>query len=239
LNEALHHGIQMLLRYGAMIISDSHKFVFIHNPKVAGMTFRLALMQYETRGNPFFEWQWVGHDKTRIDMAHITLQQLRRFFPNEVDQVARYFKFGFVRNPYTRFYSAISQHLKLGAPHTRVAILSDPDLFYRFANAFALEILNEARVASDFRLVHFRRQSEFFYFGDLQWADCILKLEEIDAIAGTPIADWLGNAAGTVKNRTDAFAETGYDLTALTPAARMVIENYYAPDFERFGYVRL
>ena len=28
-----------------MIISDTEKFVFIHNPKVGGMTFRTALLQ--------------------------------------------------------------------------------------------------------------------------------------------------------------------------------------------------
>ena len=97
-----------------MIVSDSEHFVFIHNPKVGGMTIRAALMAYETRNNRFFEWQWVGHQKVRIDMAHITLQQLRRYFPEVVDQVAPYLKFGFVRNPYARYFSALSQHLKLG-----------------------------------------------------------------------------------------------------------------------------
>lgn len=203
------------------------------------MTFRLALAEYETRGNHFFEWQHIGHDKRRFDMAHLTLVQLRQYYPDVFDQIAPYYKFGFVRNPYHRFFSAISQHLKLGAPHTRVAVMSDPELFYRFSNAFAVEILKNETVASDFRLVHFRPQSEFFYLGALKWADCILKIEALDEITGTPIADWLGDAPKTVRNRTEAFAEEGYAIHALTLAARQAIEDFYAIDFERFAYAKM
>ena len=161
-----------------MIVADTERFVFIHNPKVGGMTFRTALKPYDTRDNFFFEWQQIGPAKKQIDMAHITLAQLREFFPEVLDQVAPYFKFGFVRNPYTRFLSAVSQHIKLGTPHTRAAILREPDLFYRTASSFALTVLDRNRIAGDHRLVHFREQGDFFYLEGAPWADCILKLEE-------------------------------------------------------------
>lgn len=222
-----------------MIVSDSHRFVFVHNPKAGGMTFRTALMPYETRGNKFFEWQRVGHKQARIDMAHITLQQLRTYFPEVLDQVAPYYKFGFVRDPYARFFSALSQHLKQGSAHLRLAVLSEPDLFYRIAAAFARACLTDRRLWSDFKLVHFRRQSDFFYLGELRWADGILKLEDAAAeIAASPAAAWLGDAALTVRNRTEGY-ETGYDAARLAPDARAIVEDFYAPDFERFGYPRL
>lgn len=222
-----------------MIVSDSHRFVFIHNPKVAGMTIRTALMDYETRNNRFFEWQRVGHHKVQIDMAHITLQQLRRYFPAVVDQVAPYYKFGFVRHPYDRFFSALSQHLKLGSQHVRNTVLGAPDLFYRFAGAFAQRIVNDAAIESDFRLVHFRRQSDFFYFGTQKWADAVFRLEEPDAVRGTPAAAWLGDALAARRNPTEPYADTGYDAAALDPEARRVLDAFYRQDFERFGYSRL
>ena len=219
-----------------MIIADTERFVFIHNPKVGGMTFRTALKPYDTRDNFFFEWQQIGPAKKHIDMAHITLAQLREFFPEVLDQVAPYFKFGFVRNPYTRFLSAVSQHLKLGTPHTRAAILREPDLFYRTASSFALTVLDRGRIEGDHRLVHFREQGDFFYLDGAPWANCILKLEEPEAIAATPVAAWLGDATANPKNRTEPFARTGYDLAALSPPARDAIARFYAHDFKRFGY---
>ena len=222
-----------------MIISDREKFVFIHNPKVGGMTFRTALMRHDTRDNFFFEWRWLPGGKKQVDMAHITLFQLQQFYPQVLAEIAPYFKFGFVRNPYTRFLSAVGQHLKLGTPHTRTAILRDPGLFYRVADSFAQTVLDEALIEGDFKLVHFRRQSNFLYLAGKQWVDLVLKLENPDAIIGTPVEAWLGSSAPTAHNRTAAFVEDGYDLGALAPETLAAVSAFYALDFDRFGYDRL
>ena len=95
-----------------MIISDSERFVFIHNPKAGGMTFRTALAWYDTRDNYFFEWKTVPGTNRVLDMAHITLFQIFKLYPSVAFEIREYFRFGFVRNPYYRFLLAISQHLK-------------------------------------------------------------------------------------------------------------------------------
>ena len=220
-----------------MIISDSARFVFIHNPKVGGMTFRTALAPYDTRDNKFFEWQRVPGSKVQIDMAHITLFQLQLLFPKVLDEVATYFKFGFVRDPYTRFLSAVAQHLKLGTAYTSTAIFREPDLFYRIANNFALTVLRDTAIEADFKLAHFRRQSNFFYLGGARWADLILKLEDPAALAANRAAAWLvpGSDVMTPRNLT-RFSDQGYDVAAQPQPAIAAVTRFYERDFERFGY---
>ncbi len=219
-----------------MIISDSEAFVFVHNPKVGGMTFRTALAQFDTRDNFFFEWKTIGDSKKQLDMAHITLFQLRKFFPEVFEDIKGYYKFGFVRNPYTRFLSAISQHLKLSTPYTRAAILGDPDLFYQFANSFAVNALQDGPIENDHRLVHFRKQSNFLFIDNNQWVTDVFKLENPAEVKGTQAAAWLGEAANSIKNQTSQLSNSGYNLEKLSTAAVEKINDYYSIDFERFGY---
>lgn len=203
------------------------------------MTIRTELAKYDTRENFFFEWKWVADGKKQIDMAHITLYQLQHFYPEVMASIAGYFKFGFVRDPYTRFLSAVAQHLKLGTAHTRQAIFREPDLFYRVATNFALSVLDQKVIDADFKLVHFRQQSNFYYLNSERWVDRVFKLEEPESILHTRAETWLGDAMETPKNRTPHFTEGGYDLKALAPAARNAIGTFYERDFERFGYARL
>lgn len=221
-----------------VIISDTERFVFMHNPKVGGMAFRTSLMTYETRENYFFEWKMNPVIGRTIDMAHITAFQLRNLYPEAFDSVRTYLKFGFVRNPYDRFFSALSQHLKLATPYLRTAVLNDPETFYRVANHFARNVLNPDKIDADHRLVHFRRQSAFFYLDGRIWVDRVFHLERAAEEVTDPIRGWLGAALDEKKNVTRQFAE-GYDPARLSRPAIEAIDRFYALDFERFGYDRL
>ncbi len=218
-----------------MIVSDSEKFVFMHNPKVGGMTMRTALAAYDTRDNFFFEWRTVGDPPKRLDMAHITPFQFRRFFPEIFDGVVGYHKFGFVRNPYTRYLSALSQHLKLGTPYIRKAVMEDPGLFYSLANSFARNCLRKEPVERDFKLVHFRPQSHFLCLDRELWVDEVVRLEEPEADWSPQVAGWLGEGIGTIRNQTSEFGD-GYDPTRLGPRCIQILNEFYQVDFKRFGY---
>ncbi|WP_052249079.1 sulfotransferase family 2 domain-containing protein [Leisingera sp. ANG-Vp] len=220
-----------------MIVSDTEKFVFIHNPKCGGMSCHNALLKYDTRDNLFFEWRPVhGTDKI-LDMAHIIPFQLRRFFPKAFAEVQDYVKFTFVRDPYQRYLSAVSQHLKLGTGYMRDAILADPEAFYRVAAAFALTALKLHPVENDHKLVHFRPQVQFANIDGHRWADHVLKLEEPGALAASPVARWLPEMAA--QNRTGGFAEHGYEAARLGPEAIAALNAFYARDFDSFGYPRM
>lgn len=217
-----------------MIVSDSAKFVFVHNPKCGGMSCHNVLLQYDTRDNQFFEWRQVaGTDKT-LDMAHIIPFQMRRFFPKVFEDVQDYVKFTFVRDPYQRYLSAVSQHLKLGTPMMRHAILNDAEAFYRVASVFAVSALHPHRVENDHRMVHFRQQRNFTNLDGQCWADHVFHLEDPKALVGTQVEGWLPDMA--TNNRTGGLAEHGYDIARLTSEARDTLNRFYAPDFEQFGY---
>jgi len=221
-----------------MIVSDTKKFVFVHNPKCGGMSCHNALLKYDTRDNFFFEWKTVNDAGKVIDMAHLTPFQMRRFFPKTFREVDGYLKFTFVRNPYDRFLSAVSQHLKLGTFHLRNAILSDPETFYRVAACLARTALRPRPVENDHKLVHFRLQCNFANIDGRRWVDHVFRLEEPESLQGTPVADWLPDMAQRA-NPTGGFAKQGYEVERLGPEAIEALNAFYARDFDTFGYDRV
>lgn len=221
-----------------MIISDSEKFVFIHNPKCGGMSCHNTLSKYDTRDNFFFEWKTVNDEGKILDMAHITPFQLRRFYPEVFRSVRGYVKFVFVRNPYHRFLSAVSQHLKLGTPYMRDAILADPETFYRVAASFARSGLRTQLIENDHRLVHFRLQCNFANIDGRRWADHVFRLEQPDSLRGTPVEAWLPDLAERA-NPTEGYAKQGYEAERLGAEAIRALNEFYARDFESFDYDRL
>jgi len=90
-----------------MLISHSHKFIFIHVAKVAGLSIKKALEEYSQepdkfkikrpprmRGgtlNPLYA-MWQGY------LLHATAWDTKRALADDVFE--RYFTFGFVRNPW-------------------------------------------------------------------------------------------------------------------------------------------
>lgn len=220
-----------------MIISDSEKFVFIHNPKCGGMSCHTALLKYDTRDNFFFEWKHVNDEGKVLDMAHITPFQMRRFFPKVFEEVREYQKFVFVRNPYQRFISAVSQHLKLGTQVMRSAILADAETLYRVAASFAVHALKPPVVENNHKMVHFRLQCNFSNIDGRPWADMVFPLEQPELLIGTPVATWLPDMAKKA-NPTEGF-EAGYEVERLGPQAIAALNDFYARDFETFGYMPL
>jgi hypothetical protein len=86
------------------MINHKHKFIFIHIPKTAGHSIERAF------------GAWTGKDKInygigmdsikRRPIQHYNLAQLERFNFISPTENSTYFKFCFVRNPYSRIVSA-------------------------------------------------------------------------------------------------------------------------------------
>lgn len=222
-----------------MIVSDSEQFVFVHNPKCGGMSCHNALLKYDTRDNLFFEWRPVNPAGKILDLAHITPFQMRRFFPKAFEDVQGYVKFTFVRDPYQRFLSAVSQHLKLGTHFMRRAIIEEPDVFYTVAARFALSALNTHDVENEHKLVHFRLQCNFANIDGQRWVDHVFHLEDQAALRGTQVEGWLPEMFRNKVNRTGGRYDGGYEVERLGADAIAVLNAFYARDFDTFGYVRI
>ena len=115
-------------------------------------------------------------------------------------------------------------------------LILDQDLFYRFSSNFALTALKEEVIERDHRMVHFRRQSNFLFLDGAQWSTAWFRLETPQAIEGTPVGTWLGDAMQTPLNRTQELAATGYQIDRLSKDARLFLREFYKIDFENFGY---
>lgn len=99
-----------------MLVSHSHKFIFLHNYKVAGSSVKRALSAYSIQSP--CNWHKVNSflGRNAVPLArvlnsanallhaapklhpHSNAQESQDFFPNDIWE--NYYKFGFVRNPW-------------------------------------------------------------------------------------------------------------------------------------------
>ena len=87
-----------------MLLSYDHRFIFIHNYRVAGTSIRKSLEKYVKRPllRRIFKEMGVGnklsHHKWKTFPAHIKASDLRKRLPAEIYD--SFYKFAFVRNPW-------------------------------------------------------------------------------------------------------------------------------------------
>lgn len=84
-----------------MIVNDSLKTIYLHNPKSGGTFLREIYSQWYTRDEAYKYWK-VFEEKYNTDLGHINYLNIARFIPD-------YREFRIVtmlRNPFNRFVSA-------------------------------------------------------------------------------------------------------------------------------------
>ena len=125
-----------------MIVSYTHQFMFVHIPKAAGSSVRLALQPYAHQtehlwvnrllaimgfhSNHFGPYQWKRF------CAHATTAQVQRQLPKPIFR--NLFKFTFVRNPWDLMVSCY--HFILQSPghhrHRRVKALGSFEAYLKY-----------------------------------------------------------------------------------------------------------
>ncbi len=221
-----------------MIVSESKGFIFIHNPKAGGMSFRTILKRHDTTDEFFLEWVPYPERGCLLDRAHLTLEQLRAHHRDVYDMMERVFTFGFVRDPYQRYFSALSQHLKLTTPLMRRAVMSDPECFYAVANRIARHVFDPDELDRDVKRIHFRRQTDFFYIDGARRVEAVAQIERPETWDARA-AELLGGRDVERRNETAGVKRGRYEPERLDAEALARINEFYAPDFEAFGYPML
>jgi len=205
-----------------MIISQAHKFAFIHNPKVAGTSVRKAIASYHDYPERFWHQGFLEEHNRVVDLAHIPYRDLDARIKTALSKC---FVFGFVRHPVLRFWASLAEFRRQHADWN-VAKLSADELLNTW--------LTPANIRYDWRFTHFCPQHYFFYEGNKCKADYIGRHEDfkrswsnVQKLIGLDL-DPLDN------NRSRGYLEP----EALEPASYAHIQRLYMKDTLLFGYER-
>lgn len=176
-----------------MIISDKHRFVFIHIPKCAGTSVRRSLAPFDDAGGVFSERVAEHPALGLLDYTHIPLVVLRDHFPDEFRKVADYETFAVLRDPYARFASAFSQRMKMHQGE-KLGLLSTEDI-EREAGVIISHLEKNNIVAPQF--IHFAPQSLYIDLDGVRLVKNVYPLEDVAALEarlanliGAPLASF-------------------------------------------------
>jgi Sulfotransferase family len=156
-----------------MIISQKRKFIFFHNPKAAGTSFRKAIEEYHDFGREFWGEEFCPYLDVRVDLAHLRAWELPCVAPNLFADLDKYRKLVLVRNPTRRFLSACFEHFYKYRPEVQFGqqdSATQRDLIHRLMH----EELTAGKVLSDVRYVHFSAQHWYVFLGPRRIVDHVL-----------------------------------------------------------------
>lgn len=132
-----------------MLISTKKKFIFFHNYKVAGTSIRNALKPYESKSFYYISriMQKAGLQNNgvfKIFNSHVTAETAMKYLP--ASMFNEYFKFGFVRNPWSWQVSLYTYMLK-NEKHYQHELIKSLGSFKEY---LTWRINNELRLQKDF-----------------------------------------------------------------------------------------
>lgn len=213
---SLQEFIPMSLRYRIMDMrgrgiysnyADKFQCIFIHIPKTAGVSISLSLFGKETNHVPYIEYEKANKAKFN-----------------------QYFKFSFVRNPWSRLISSYF-FLKKGGLNALDSNWSNENLekFNDF-DSFVKAWITEENVNS---WVHFKPQHTFICDTDFNnKMDFIGKMENIQSDY-TYVAKKIGcSATLRSENRSKHNDYRSY----YTPETQEIVAEVYKKDIELFDY---
>jgi Sulfotransferase family len=203
-----------------VILSDEHRFAFIHIPKCAGTSVRKALRPIdETVGQ--FDHIADHPAMGRINYGHLTLRDLAAYFPHEYAKILSFRSVAILRDPVDRFFSALFQRLREFKGYGQSQITSS-------VVSNEAEMLARTLVSTSRRLpleyVHFNRQSDYVFNNGQQIVGRTFALDRIDEASDyIEACTGVRLAADARENRTAALK-----IPALRPVVRALHKPYAA-----------
>lgn len=212
-----------------MIVSHKHRFVFIHNPKCAGTSFRQQIVQYHDDETTFWGYEVSPHLGIQLDLAHLRLWELASLRRPLMRRISGYRSAVFVRNPFRRLVSSLMEHIRNFRPQLGFQALDKAGQID--ATLHILRELTPERLITDFRYVHFSPQYWYICLPGEPPAWTVLPLldDPESLLAGF---DTLGVPRGTPERLNRA----SYDHAHLLNDPRLLLFalEFYKADFELF-----
>lgn len=144
-----------------MMFSDTKRAAFIHIPKCAGTTIRETLKVVDD----IVDWNYIATQSNgeTLDFAHIPLVKIKTEFPAVFRKLEAYESFAIVRDPESRFISALRTHLMMyrGLNISQMTI----NEIHRESERIC-ERISEIGDFLPYKLIHFQRQTSYVYVGE-------------------------------------------------------------------------
>ena len=194
-----------------MIISDTHKFAFVHIPKCGGTSVRSTLARFDDRASQYFDKGRAPHGALgELDYPHIPLAILREYFPADFECVASYTAFAIVRNPFDRFPSSVFQRIRT----TNSGRISSDDIRQEIDQV--IESLlgyapSEPILAPD--LIHFSRQRDYVSLGERRVVGNVYSLDEIPSLISA-VSELTNESIPPVKRENERLRYSNASLEA-------------------------
>ena len=214
----------------AMIVSHARRFIFFHNPKCAGMSFRDILKPYHDDAFSFWGIYTAPYFRNQIDHSHLRLWELHAQFPRIFECAQSYNTVIFVRNPYERFLAALNEHFKKFQEQIDLAAMT-PEQRASVVEQFMQKLLHISRITTDWRFVHFSPQTWFLRVGNTTVPRHVIPMDNGGAFARSALAE-----LGLPIVETPWTNRSPVDLSAVlrSPSVRNFVEQFYADDFAFF-----
>ena len=213
-----------------MIVCHKNKFIFIHNPKAAGTSFRNAIKKYHDHPKEFWGTAPDPFFGATVDLAHLRAWELPIVAPAVYEVMKDYTTLAFARDPEQRFISACFEHFR-NFGDAAFLDMDTPGQQQRMESLIDGDLTIE-KVISDSRYVHFSPQTWYFYAGRTRQVRHILPLltDQDDFTAACTILE-LPLIHAEVRNR----ATRDRSESLLTPKLREFVRRFYAIDYALFG----
>jgi hypothetical protein len=214
-----------------MIVSHRRRFLFLHNPKCAGTSLRMALATHHDDPVTFWGIRQVPTAPNLLDHAHLRLWEVHTLFPHLLAAAETYRSVVLVRNPHRRFASALDEHFRVFRGDLQLGAMSAAERT-RTIEAFIETTLTEQAVATDFRLVHFSPQTWFIHLEGQQVPNHILPIDD----HGSFVADTFA-CLGLAPQPTGWHNQASMDLMHIfdSPLVAGFVRDFYAQDFAFFA----
>lgn len=214
-----------------VIVSRARGFVFVHNPKVAGTSFRNAINAYHDHPTRFWGVLWGQRFGHNLDLAHLRNWELAVVAPDVLEMMPRCNSLAFVRPPVDRFYSACFTYFMLFRPDTHFQLQTSTNQA-ELIRALIRDGIREEQLRTDHRFVHFSPQSWFTHHEGQRVVRHVLPLGgRTDDFSKAFTLLGLPDSEAPTVNR--AFGDLYRDTT--DPEVTAFVRDFYAQDLALLG----
>lgn len=178
-----------------MIISDVYQVAFIHIPKCGGSTIQSYLQKYDDLHSAFSGRLFSHPQLGSLDLGHIPLFVLEKFYPLQFQAIQKYWSFAVVRDPFSRFPSSVSQRLKMYGVRSiqELSISELGEVIDRDIEFLSRHRSRQCLLPSEY--IHFQKQSDYVYIARESPISRLFSLENLHLLSAELKARFAPNLA--------------------------------------------